>query len=235
MQAELSAVAAAVQQHPAALLLRGGVGDAAGRTAAELLRRENPPRLICSTGFCGGLADDLLVGDIVLASVVQGGHSVSGREVTPVPVVQALLERSATALQQQGIRHRVGGVISVWPAVTDCAAKRALWDRGRAVAVDLESYPIASASVPRAGVIVVRAVSDSVSDELPAEVGSFIDERGNVRAGAVLAHCLRRPCGIGRLWGLRNRSARAAAALTRAWQALWPVVSAEVSASFSPP
>ncbi|MCY3023522.1 MAG: hypothetical protein NTW87_31465 [Planctomycetota bacterium] len=72
LEEELAAVRAAIpkRDRAAALLVCCGVGwDAATRAAAKLLDAPEPPRLICSTGFCGGLTDLTAVGDIVLASV----------------------------------------------------------------------------------------------------------------------------------------------------------------------
>src|SRR5438309_1974075 len=69
LREELSAVKAGLGKDAKRFeLVQTGVGArAAARVGKEFAERENPPALIVSTGFCGGLIDALSVGGIVAA------------------------------------------------------------------------------------------------------------------------------------------------------------------------
>jgi len=228
---EFDAVSAALPRSAGenALVLRGGMGpEAVTRTLRTLLETPEPPRLICSTGFCGGLVDGLGVGDAVLADTLLDGRPAPAQ---PLRIEPPLVEKLAAALGARHVRHRVGPVISVHPAVTRCESKRALAAASAAVAVDMESFALASNLDPRrTRLAVLRVVSDSVADELPPEVKDFLDSNGDVRLASVTAFGLRSPRNMKILWELKARSGQAAAALTAAWRALWPALEKEIRA-----
>ena len=101
--------------------------------------------------------------------------------------------------------------------------KRNLAAKYHALAVDMESFAMAAALKGRAAFVVLRAVSDGVADELPPEAGSFLDEKGAVRMGKVLRFASRRPRNLKTLWRLKANAGKAAAGLTAAWKAVWPL------------
>ena len=215
---ELKAVSAGITaddlSHVA--LIRGGVGPGSAARAVGEAKLAAGAR-ICSTGFCGGLKEGLDVGDIVLATEIQ--HAESGQRIRIDP---ATVARAGAALQSAGVKFYAGPIVSVTLPVFRCEDKRALGASSGALAVDMESYAITSANgcVP----FVLRAISDAVSDELPAEVSEFLDDKGNVRAGKITRFILKRPANIQRLMELKKRSDAAGSALTAAWKAVWPVL-----------
>ncbi len=74
-------------------------------------------------------------------------------------------------------------------------------------------------------VLAVRVVSDSVLDELPPEVGGFLDENGSVRVAHVARYAMGGPRNMKTLWELKARTDKAAASLGAAWKVLWPLIS----------
>jgi len=119
---------------------------------------EQRPRVVVSCGFCGGLDRVLSAGDLVLATSVRGpgGESL----VAPEPP----RKQAATALN--GLRVFQGELVTATSVIT-AQEKRALGASG-ALAVDMETYPLARAAVD-AGVpwLALRAIVDPVESSLP--------------------------------------------------------------------
>jgi 4-hydroxy-3-methylbut-2-enyl diphosphate reductase len=112
---------------------------------------------VAIAGFCGGVADDLSPGDVVVATEVMG----AGGERLALPS-GALL---AAALRQRGLRVHLGPLLTVDHLVRS-AERRALRETG-ALAVDMESGPLARAVAAfGAPVAVARVVVDTPSSEL---------------------------------------------------------------------
>jgi adenosylhomocysteine nucleosidase len=78
--------------------------------------------------------------------------------------------------------------------VSTPALKRELWQRTRAVAVDMESGRVlAAAAARRRPALVVRGVADTASEALSPELASVVDVRGRVRLARAARVALRRP------------------------------------------
>ena len=97
--------------------------------------------------------------------------------------------------------------------------RRALWSelgRPEAAAVDMESYHLAAAA-ESADLVwgVVRVISDSVEDRLPAYLPACYDPLRGIRRGRVAFWAVRRPSTLGSLLELRRRLRHAAATLGR--------------------
>lgn len=219
---ELAAVGRGISpsEHSRANLIRGGVGpDSASRAVAGLDFAS--AKFVCSTGFCGGLKDGVEVGDIIVATEILRGDSVE-----KINVDATLVGKITAALSSAGVRFHAGPLTSVREPVFLREDKRALGISSGAVAVDMESFAIATPAAKAGGCtpFVLRVVSDSVDDELPSEVSKFLDADGNVRAGKITRFIFKRPTNIARLMELKKRSDTASAALTAAWKAVWPVV-----------
>jgi adenosylhomocysteine nucleosidase len=203
-------------------LLRGGVGPiSAARAAEQLLKATPPPTVLCSSGFCGGLCDGVDVGDVIVADCIIAPDASVARTIVDAQLVAAM----RAALSEAKIRFHVGGIAGSASAVTGCDAKRALGQSCKAVAVDMETAAVARvASAAGVPVIALRVISDSVLDELPAEVGGFLNEEGNVRVGNVARFALRSPRNMKTLWQLKSRTDKAVASLSAAWKAVWPAL-----------
>ena len=92
--------------------------------------------------------------------------------------------------------------------------------------VDMESYYILSAASGKKipAYVVVRAISDTVEEDLPIDFGRVADNRGHLRYGALLREIGRRPQRIPALIGLGLRSRRAAHSLADYLDRYIPVI-----------
>ncbi|MGD0092308.1 MAG: hypothetical protein ABSE73_20520, partial [Planctomycetota bacterium] len=159
--------------------------------------------------------------DAILAHTVLGPNDGERHSVQFEPLG---VDGLRLALAEAKIRHHVGAIISVKSVVTKTASKRELGARRHALAVDMESFAIAAAARAEAGVLILRVVSDAVDDELPAEIGSFLDARGRVRLRSVARFALRGPRSLRTLLRLNAHLDKATASLTAAWRAVWAVM-----------
>ncbi|MFH0937746.1 MAG: hypothetical protein V1899_00445 [Planctomycetota bacterium] len=228
IKSEFEAVGAALPQsaRDEGVLVRGGVGpEVAARALRIVLESSNPPRLICTTGFCGGLKDGLEVGDVVLADALLDGRSAPEQAIK---IETTLVEKLAATLNVRQIRHSIGSMISTPSIVTRCENKRALAATSGAIAVDMESFALAANLNSRiTRLCALRVVSDSVTDELPPEVISFLNSNGDVNTANVARFGLRSLRNMKILWDLKGRSDKAATALTAAWRNVWPTFEKE--------
>ena len=129
-------------------------------------------------GTGGGLADDLVPGDLVVASEVSDGQT-----VTPIPSAQLL----AGELRRAGLRVRTGRVVTVDHLFRPGQRDRLAADG--AIAVDMESAELVKAARGRP-VAVVRAISDTPGRPLlrPAALGGGVAALRSLRAaGPALA------------------------------------------------
>ena len=162
--------------------------------ATEALDRVTcPVDAVVSTGLCGGLAEQLAVGDIVVGTAVNG---------IPIdsPVVRG--------------RYVAGPIASINHVAQTVAEKSALRATG-AIAVEME----AAAVLQRArkwGVpfYCVRAVSDTSRDAFGLDLNAARDKQGRFSAGRIIAQAVRRPLsGAPELLRLQRNAAVAVRAL----------------------
>lgn len=142
-------------------VVRTPVGERSGEVMDDLVGSETPVVLVAS-GFCGGLAAGLRVGDLVLSDVIR--HR--GEEI----VVDAeILDRARRALERDGHPCRLGPCASV-AGVADLGTKRKL-ARSGAVSVDMESGPLAGWAKRRnVPFVSLRAVLDPIDIHLPFSI-----------------------------------------------------------------
>jgi len=222
LKEELAAVSAAVpdEDRSGVVLLRGGVGcDAASRAAQRLTAEANTFRWVCSSGFSGGLIDGLEVGDIVIATQAISSEA----ETVDMKLGRISTDLIAAELKKAGVRFHFGATLTVRAAVTRTEDKRELGRKHGAIAVDMEAHSLLT-GCGSARPLSIRVISDTVNDALPPEVAEFLDEQGNVRMGKVARFMLGGPSNMKTLMALKKRSDIAAASLTKAWRAVWPML-----------
>src|SRR5205823_2900131 len=114
------------------------------------------------------------------------------------------------ALESRGIRVFSGAVITARELVGKPVEKRMLGLDRHAIAVDMESFPLANGlSGSPSAVFALRAVSDGVDDELPPEIAKLVNqETGAVNMGRVTRLLVRRPSRVKTLWNLKARIAK---------------------------
>jgi 4-hydroxy-3-methylbut-2-enyl diphosphate reductase len=136
-----------------------GMGPARSKVAAEALAREQADALLV-LGFCGGLDDGSVPGEVIVADEL---YAASDEGHLEEPVLCARTGELLTMLAGRGMKVRPGRIA--------CVSRLALGDRRRelhaqgAVAVDMESVWLAAGAGARP-FGVVRVVLDSPSHEL---------------------------------------------------------------------
>jgi nucleoside phosphorylase len=186
-----------------------GMGEDARSALAE-----QRPRLVVSCGFAGGLDPALAPGDLVLATAVRsaGGGALGGPEAP----------RLAAAAALNGLRCVQGELVCATSVAATPEEKRAL-ARSGAVAVDMESYPVAQAA-GEAGVpwLALRAIVDPLDSSLPP----FAREARRDYFWPALRYALSGPRAALALVRLARGASRAGAALETALRRLGPALAA---------
>ena len=140
-----------------ATVVRTGMGVArAGRTVARAGIGQGPVAVL---GVGGGIAPHVRAGDVVVASEIRGEQGVFA--CPSAPLLAALLRRT-------GLRVHVGPLVTISAAkpATDPARRRQLEESG-AIAVDMETAPIAAAAAASgAPLAAVRVVTDTAAAPL---------------------------------------------------------------------
>ncbi|MEP6654219.1 MAG: hypothetical protein ABJA82_12720 [Myxococcales bacterium] len=196
------------------VLVVSGDGERNARQAMAALTREMPIQRLVAIGVAGALSPELAAGDLVVCERVIR-HGQASRAADP-----ALVQLAAT-----GPRARRGVVVTADRIIDSPVEKERLLratDHGAGVAVvDLES----AAYVEAAGEVgipwlVLRAVSDTAAEALPALLNRCRDEGGAVRRGKVALELIGDPGALPFLLSLRQRIRQCAETLADATEAL---------------
>lgn len=205
------------------LLVESGMGFNNAGGATEAIIRDTATELLISAGFCGGIAAELQVGDVVVAKRMVIA-SESGLEELP-------LETSATALnfiarQAAGSARIFGGTFASTAAITSkTKLARILSNEYPCPVVEMESAAIALvAAETRIPLIAIRSVSDPANEELGFSLEEFCDSNLRIRPSRVLLTILRKPRIIPQLIRLAGNSRIAAKSLTAALEKLLPLL-----------
>ena len=177
-----------------------GGGDAEGAAAATSRLVARGVRSLLSFGLAGGLDPSLAPGTLLVPDVVL---SRDGHWPTHPPLSAEL--------------GRVGGaVFSGGAIVASAAAKRALFERTGAAAVDLESAAVAEEAARHAiPFAVLRAVCDPAGRSLPQAALLALDGQGRIGPWRVVRAALAHPRELPSLIALAADAARARRALMR--------------------
>jgi adenosylhomocysteine nucleosidase len=172
-----------------------GIGAAAAARTAGTIVEGGSPEAIVSAGFCGGLAEDLRVGDLVAADEV-----LDERTGDRFPADPRLL---AAAPGRRGV------IVSA-ERIARTPADRARLD---GFAVDMESAALARAAAA-AGVpfLALRAVTDERRHRLP-DFDKVMDAAGRLTPGAGMIHFVLHPRELPALMRLGPAARRASEAL----------------------
>jgi hopanoid-associated phosphorylase len=189
-------------------VLCSGADPERAHAAARHLCDEGVAGLV-SFGLAGGLAADLVPGDLLLPQAVvlpDGGR---------IATEAAWRDRLAATLERAGLGTRDASVAGSERIVATGDAKRALAAQTGAVAVDMESHGVAEvAARARLPFLIVRAVADRSDQVIPHAARGAIDANGNVRHLALLGRLIGRPWEIGALLALGRSSGRGLATLS---------------------
>ena len=178
-------------------LVANGVGGRRASAAVDAALAAFPADAIVSTGFCGALAPDLRIGDIVTATCVSDGS------------------RRFLALPFSTSRpHRQGVVASINHVAQTAAEKRALYGDG-GIAVEMEAAAVAERAAAR-GIAFhcVRAVSDLAGEDMANDFNAALREDGHFDTIGLLIGAMRKPLvRLPELLRLRSRCTLASRAL----------------------
>ena len=184
-------------------LVQCGLGPEKARRATQALIDGHDPKWIISAGFSGALTPDLKVGDIVVGTSIVGTE---GREVA--------IDLKMPASPQTGLY--VGRLVMTDQLVRTIADKKSLAEKYQALAVDMESRAVADVCKSvKARFLAIRAVSDDLAADLPAEVLTMVGDTGSVRLGAALGALWKRPGSWKEMWRLRDQGTLAADKLAK--------------------
>jgi len=158
------------------MLVANGIGQARAAAAAGAAAEAFAPEGIVSTGFCGGLAPELGIADIVAASAVEGRQ----RQFRACPV------SSERALHS--------GVVCTIDHVARTAEEKGRLRAGGAAAVEMEAAGVAARAEER-GVpfYCVRAVTDLAGETLANDFNGALRSSGYFDTMLILRNSLRDP------------------------------------------
>jgi hopanoid-associated phosphorylase len=185
-----------------------------GRHLAATLSRAiaHDCRGLVSFGVAGGLAPELQPGDCVVGSAVV---SDSERLEMDEDWSQTLLQTIPNAIH--------GTLAGVSAPVADPQAKRALYARTGALAVDMESHIVARVAKARGlPVAAIRVITDPAVRALPEAALAAMRPNGTTDIAAMLRFIMRRPHQLPALFRTALDARAARASLLRGRQLLGP-------------
>ena len=190
------------------VILSGAGPKHAAHAAGTVMRAEGDSIGLCiSSGLAGALRTDYSIGQILAANAVVPENPGAGSESGAIPASGALIsfavECGATAAGRFYTAERV---------VSRAEEKRLL---GRtADAVEMESFEIMSAAAD-SGIpaVAIRAISDSVDEDMPIDMTDIFTDEGQISMPRVLAQAAKNPQSIAGLMRLGRNSKVAAEAI----------------------
>jgi adenosylhomocysteine nucleosidase len=184
-----------------------GHGQKAARKGALALIEGHCPRWVISAGFAGGLQPQIERGDIVMADSVAGEH---GQRL-------AIDLRMPESEESSSPRVHVGRLLTVDHIIKSADEKRLLGQQHAALAVDMETLAVAQVCRnEKQRFLAIRAITDAVDDELPADVERLLNRPTMARKiGSAAGSLLRRPSAAKDLWKLRESAIVAADRLAK--------------------
>jgi adenosylhomocysteine nucleosidase len=174
-------------------LATSGIGmRRAAANAPRVLDEVREVELVILTGVAGALADNLEIGNLVLADRLMTREGDNATPVQTIEVPRIHLEMVSVALDTTGIEHSRGGILTVrYPLATEAEKRRAGQSTG-AIAVDMETAVIAREAAAR-GIpyVAMRTIMDTVEHDLAG--AGLADEHGKVRPFRAAAALARNP------------------------------------------
>lgn len=195
-------------------LAASGIGmrraQASARRALDEIRGID---LIILTGVAGALADNLEIGELVMADSLMTRDGDNEQPARTIEVPREHFAAYSSALDAAGIRHARGGLLTVRHPLMTPAQKRLAGVHSGAIAVDMETAVIAFEAAAR-GIpfVAMRTIMDTVDHDLAA--AGLADENGDVRPLKAAAALIRNPAmvaGVVRLMRNLRRATRSMA------------------------
>lgn len=168
------------------LLIHSGAGAENARKAAELAIEKGATKLM-SWGCAAALSPDLKMGDLVLAESL---ISSDGQEIS----VNATWHQHAKKVLGSEIIAYKGALIASEKIVSSAQEKQAIFEKTGAIALDMESGAIAKVATHYAlPFLVIRAIADPASMDLPNALENALNEKGEVAITRILKSIVLNP------------------------------------------
>lgn len=189
------------------VLVQAGAGCLAAARGTQALIAGHRPKWVISAGFAGGLDPKLGRGDILMVDSVTDA---SGRKLA------IDLKVSPESLAGTPRLH-VGRLLTVDSIVRRAEEKRALGQAHAALALDMETWAVAEVCrQDKVRFLAVRIISDTVDDELPAEVEPLVRQKTRAaRLGAAAGAIFHRPSSVKDMLKLKENALVASDRLAR--------------------
>jgi nucleoside phosphorylase len=191
------------------IVLITGVGSQAAARAMDLMLgmadREQYFDVCISSGLAGALCDTLGVGDIIAPKELLAEMQHAGHESERLPV-DCELRRSAL---QHGAKD-ANCLFTTDQILVKASQKKSC--ASRAQSVDMESFEIVKqAKAWGARSVVIRAISDSATEDMPINFNLTLSEKNEVSLGKVMLELLKNPLALPALirFGQQSRLAGA--------------------------
>jgi adenosylhomocysteine nucleosidase len=190
------------------VILTGAGPKQAHLETAKVLGGDPDPMCLCvSSGLAGALKTQYQVGQVLAARSVRTENELTDPSSNPLqgsaPLLSFAAECGATVVEQFFSAVRVVG---------KAEEKRHLGERSDAV--EMESFEVlleaAAYGIPA---IAIRAISDSVDDDLPLDMNRIFTDEGQVSIPRVLGQVALHPTSVPELVRLGQNSKTAAEAL----------------------
>ena len=180
-----------------------GVGAKNCNARLETLVHKAKPRLVISSGFAGGISDQLRTGDLILAENFSD--------------TQLLVNAQRILGDAQRVKLFTAASI-----IDSIAERNEMARKSGAAAVDMETGALAAVcNAHRVPLLSLRVISDTPSEPFPAPPSVLFDiERQRTSYGRLISHLLRRPSAASGLLRFARRIAKARARLGDAIVAL---------------
>ena len=187
------------------VLVESGPGAQHAAKATHALIDAYRPRLVVASGFAGGLDPIVKRHDLCVADSLVDAQ---GNEVALAPTAVVPWLSEVQNLHQ-------GRLLVLDRVVRLSEEKRQLGARHQALAVDMESLAVVEVCRERqVAVLVLRAVSDAVDDELPPDIGRLLASRSFAgQLGAAIGSVFRRPAVMKDLFHLHQNALAASGRL----------------------
>jgi len=195
-------------------LFQTGIGDKAAGNAAQRAASVHRFDFLVSSGFASALVP-AAVGDLVIGTEVVAYDHDHGRarEKRVFPSGAEEVALATRVAQSVGLVARTGRIVTVPRVLSLSAEKRTVADRSGAIGADMESAAIcASGESTGTSVLVVRAVSDLLEEDLALDFNQFLGPTGWIRGMLYCTAHPRTPWGLNRL---RRQAVIGADRLTR--------------------
>lgn len=194
-------------------LIKTGIGHQNARLAAEAVLSALSPDALLSTGYIGGLGTEG-VGALILGTRLQDWTL--ERSATTITVDEGLLVAAGLAARETGRAWRQGPIITVARVVWRAREKQALAEASGAIGVDMESAAVGHvAALGEVPFLSVRAVSDTVGDDLPMDFNLWFSFSGSLRG---IIEVIRHPSLLREFYHMKGHADEANETLRRFFQ-----------------